>query len=107
MFQIYHFSGIKQVQWWHLFVKEVKLRTTFCTYCFFKSLTLLLKDALGGNCETVMLCCVSTSESSLRDTLSTLKYGHLARQIKNSPVVNEVRHLKQISWSQIFKMAFF
>ena len=106
MFQIYHFSGIKQVQWWHLCVKEVKLRTTFCNYCFFKSLTLLLKDALGGNCETVMLCCVSTSESSLRDTLSTLKYGHLARQIKNSPVVNEVRHLKLMSWSQIFKIFF-
>ena len=70
-------------------------------------MTLLLKDALGGNCETVMLCCVSTSESSLRDTLSTLKYGHLARQINNSPVVNEVRHLNLISWSQIFKIDLF
>ena len=54
-----------------------------------------------------MLCCVSTSESSLRDTLSTLKYGHLARQINNSPVVNEVRHLNLISWSQIFKIDLF
>jgi len=49
-----------------------------------------MKEALGGNCETIMLCCISPAERALRDTLSTLKYGNLARLIKNRPIVNEV-----------------
>lgn len=51
-----------------------------------------MKDALGGNCETIMLCCVSACEKSLRDTLCTLKHGNLARHIKNKPILNEVEH---------------
>jgi len=49
-----------------------------------------MKEALGGNCETIMLCCISPAERALRDTLNTLKYGNLARLIKNRPIVNEV-----------------
>jgi len=60
------------------------------------SLTLLMKDALGGNCETIMLCCISPSAKHLRDTLSTLKYGNLARQIKNTPIINEDKNVKLI-----------
>lgn len=60
------------------------------------NLTLLMKDALGGNCETIMLCCVSACEKSLRDTLCTLKHGNLARHIKNKPILNEDQNVKLI-----------
>ena len=55
-----------------------------------------MKDSMGGNCETIMLCCISPAERALRDTLNTLKYGNLTRLIKNRPVINEVIHVEEI-----------
>ena len=50
----------------------------------------MMKDALGGNSETIMVCCLSPSEKNLHETLNTLKYGNLARHIQNKPQINEV-----------------
>jgi kinesin family protein 18/19 len=47
-------------------------------------LTRLLKDSLGGNCRTVMIAAVSSSESSFEETLNTLKYANRAKNIKST-----------------------
>ncbi|XP_059809987.1 kinesin-like protein KIF18A [Hypanus sabinus] len=47
-------------------------------------LTRLLKDSLGGNCQTVMIATVSPSSSSYEDTYNTLKYANRAKDIKSS-----------------------
>nr|XP_012803214.2 chromosome-associated kinesin KIF4A-like [Jaculus jaculus] len=64
-------------------------------------LTRLLQDSLGGNSHTLMIACVSPADSSLEETLNTLRYADRARKIKNKPVINidpqtaELNHLKQ------------
>lgn len=47
-------------------------------------LTRLLKDALGGNCRTVMIAHVSMAKSSFEETLNTLKYANRAKNIKTT-----------------------
>ncbi|RKP04888.1 hypothetical protein THASP1DRAFT_33295, partial [Thamnocephalis sphaerospora] len=46
-------------------------------------LTRLLQDSLGGNSQTLMLACVSASDSNFSETLSTLRYASRARKIQN------------------------
>eukprot|EP01038_Epipyxis_sp_PR26KG_P011496 gene11496-15400_t len=63
-------------------------------------LTYLLKDALGGNSQTLFLACVSPAESNESETLSTLNYAKQARNVQNKPIINmdksqiEIRRLK-------------
>ncbi|KAL3841705.1 hypothetical protein ACJMK2_019811 [Sinanodonta woodiana] len=45
-------------------------------------LTRLLKDSLGGNCQTVMIAAISPSSMSYEDTYNTLKYADRAKNIK-------------------------
>ncbi|XP_011500634.1 PREDICTED: osmotic avoidance abnormal protein 3-like [Ceratosolen solmsi marchali] len=52
-------------------------------------LTRLLRDSLGGNARTLMIACVSPSDTDAEETLSTLRYAARARCIKNKPIVNE------------------
>ncbi|KAF0473765.1 kinesin-domain-containing protein [Gigaspora margarita] len=52
-------------------------------------LTRLLQDSLGGNANTLMIACVSSSESNLNETINTLKYANRARNIKNSISINQ------------------
>ncbi|PKY45977.1 kinesin-domain-containing protein, partial [Rhizophagus irregularis] len=52
-------------------------------------LTRLLQDSLGGNSQTLMLACVSPSDSNFMETLNTLKYANRARNIKNKVSINE------------------
>ncbi|XP_059508138.1 kinesin-like protein KIF18A isoform X2 [Stegostoma tigrinum] len=47
-------------------------------------LTRLLKDSLGGNCQTVMIAAISPSSLSYDDTYNTLKYANRAKDIKSS-----------------------
>lgn len=53
-------------------------------------LTRLLKDSLGGNCQTVMIANVSPSSLSLDDTYNTLKYAARAKTIKSTIKKNVV-----------------
>jgi len=55
-------------------------------------LTHLLKDALGGNSQTLFLACVSPAESNESETHSTLNYAKQARNIQNKPVKNMDKH---------------
>ncbi|KAK6973956.1 Kinesin-like protein kif18a [Biomphalaria glabrata] len=45
-------------------------------------LTRLLKDSLGGNCQTVMIAAVSPSSRSFEDTYNTLRYADRAKHIR-------------------------
>lgn len=45
-------------------------------------LTRLLKDSLGGNCQTVMIANIAPSSSSYEDTYNTLRYANRAKKIK-------------------------
>ncbi|KAL4115819.1 hypothetical protein PRIC2_012825 [Phytophthora ramorum] len=54
-------------------------------------LTRLLQDSLGGNSETTLLVCASSSSYNSEETVSTLRFGTRAKSIKNKPKVNEER----------------
>ncbi|XP_033303992.1 kinesin-like protein KIF18A [Bombus bifarius] len=45
-------------------------------------LTRLLKDSLGGNCQTVMIANIAPSSFSYEDTYNTLRYANRAKKIK-------------------------
>jgi hypothetical protein len=46
------------------------------------TLTLLLKESLGGNARTVMIAALSPAASNYEETLGTLRYADRARRIK-------------------------
>ena len=52
-------------------------------------LTRLLKDSLGGNSKTLMMCNVSTASTQFEETINTLKYAARAKKIKTRPVENK------------------
>eukprot|EP00756_Hemistasia_phaeocysticola_P064114 Hpha_TRINITY_DN7542_c0_g1::TRINITY_DN7542_c0_g1_i1::g.18770::m.18770/K20196/KIF3B; kinesin family member 3B len=52
------------------------------------SLTMLLKDSLGGNAKTLMFATVSPSSGNLSETNSTLGFAARAKKIKNEPHKN-------------------
>lgn len=52
-------------------------------------LTYLLRDALGGNSKTVMICNVNPHQDAFKETRSTLQFAQRAKMIKNKAVVNE------------------
>ena len=54
---------------------------------FMPSLT--LQDSLGGNTKTVMCACIGPVDYNYDETLSTLRYAHRAKSIKNKPRINE------------------
>ena len=48
-----------------------------------------LQDSLGGNARTLMIACLSPTDTNHEESLSTLKYAHNAKFIKNRPVIND------------------
>jgi len=52
-------------------------------------LTHILKDSLGGNCNTLMLACIWPAQCHLEQTLSTLKFAVRMMRVKNKPIVND------------------
>merc|ERR1712113_20762 len=52
-------------------------------------ITRLLQDSLGGNSRTIMIACISPSDSDFMETLNTLKYANRARNIKNKVTANQ------------------
>ena len=59
-------------------------------------LTWLLKDSLGGNSKTIMIATISPAEVNYSETLSTLRYANRAKNIINTPTVNEDANVKLI-----------
>ncbi|XP_076067796.1 kinesin-like protein 31E [Oratosquilla oratoria] len=60
-------------------------------------LTRLLQDSLGGNSRTLMIACVSPSDTDFMETLNTLKYANRARNIKNRVTVNQDKTSKVLA----------
>lgn len=48
-----------------------------------------MKDSLGGNSKTVIICTLNPNQMAIRETLSTLKFAERAKKIKNKARVNE------------------
>lgn len=53
-------------------------------------LTYILKDSLGGNSKTALICAVSPHPTQFAETCSTLQFAERAKQIKNSVSVNTI-----------------
>ena len=49
----------------------------------------MLQDSLGGNTKTLMVASISPAADNYDETVSTLRYAARARNIKNTPKVNE------------------
>ncbi|CAG8441834.1 11856_t:CDS:10 [Diversispora eburnea] len=60
-------------------------------------LTRLLQDSLGGNAQTLMIACVSSTEYNLNETVNTLKYANRARNIKNNVSINQ----EEAGWNDL------
>jgi hypothetical protein len=58
-------------------------------------ITRILKDSLGGNANTLMICCISPSSVNLDESINALKYASRARYIKNKPIVNMDPHTQK------------
>ena len=54
-------------------------------------LTHLLKDSLGGNAKTVMICTLNPHISALKETQTTLKFAQRAKMIKCKAVVKKAK----------------
>ena len=52
-------------------------------------LTRLLEDSLGGNCKTTMMAMISPALVAYNESISTLKFANRAKNIKNTPKINE------------------
>lgn len=59
-------------------------------------LTRILQDSLGGHTKTCIVATISPASNSVDETLNTLEYACRARDIKNSPTVNEKLSQNQI-----------
>lgn len=51
-------------------------------------LTRILSESLGGNSKTCLICTCSPHPYNETETVSTLRFGSRARNIKNQPKVN-------------------
>mmetsp|Transcript_20989 Transcript_20989/g.9636 ORF Transcript_20989/g.9636 Transcript_20989/m.9636 type:complete len:139 (+) Transcript_20989:350-766(+) len=52
-------------------------------------LTRVLKESLGGNSKTALIIACSPSAFNSEETLSTLRFGTRAKQVKNHAIVNK------------------
>ncbi len=55
------------------------------------NLTRILKDSLGGNCQTLMIANISPSSLTYEDTYNTLKYASRAKKIKTTVKQNMIQ----------------
>lgn len=56
------------------------------------NLTLLLKDSLGGNCQTEFFICISPTIEELKQTKSSLEFATVCSSIKNRPQINRYKN---------------
>lgn len=59
-------------------------------------LTRVLQDSLGGNSKTALIIACSPSSFNAPESLSTLRFGSRAKNIKNQAVVNESRSVDEL-----------
>ncbi len=49
----------------------------------------ILLDSLGGNAKTVMVANIGPASYNYDETINTLRYANRAKNIKNTPKINE------------------
>lgn len=59
-------------------------------------LTRILQDSLGGTSSTSLIICCSPSKYNEIETLSTLRFGERAKNVKNKIAMNQEFGLKQL-----------
>lgn len=69
-------------------------KATFVPYRDSK-LTMLLKDSLGGNSKTSLLCATSPCSYNVEETMSTLRFAALAKKVKTKAVIMEEKTLEE------------
>jgi kinesin family member 5 len=52
-------------------------------------LTRLLQESLGGNSKTSLIINISPSAYNASESVSSLRFGFRAKQIKNKPKINK------------------
>lgn len=65
-------------------------------------LTHLLKDSLGGNAKTIMICTLNPHCTAIKETLTTLKFAQRAKMIRQTAVVNEENNDSEF-WKRKFQ----
>jgi kinesin family protein 5 len=63
----------------------------------------MLQETLGGNSKTSLIITCSPSVYNENETISTLKFGNRAKQIKNKAKVNKELSIKELK--HLLKMA--
>lgn len=61
-------------------------------------LTRILSESLGGNSRTCLIITCSPSIFNETETISTLKFGKRAKQIKNKPKINKEVSLQELKF---------
>ena len=61
-------------------------------------LTHILQESLGGNSKTSLIITCSPSIFNEQETISTLKFGQRAKQIKNKAKVNKELSVKELKY---------
>ncbi|XP_054885991.1 uncharacterized protein kif16bb [Poeciliopsis prolifica] len=64
-------------------------------------LTWLLKDSLGGNTRTTLIATISPADVNYKETLTTLRFASRAKNIINTPTVNEDGSTKVVRKLQV------
>lgn len=59
-------------------------------------LTRILQESLGGNAKTTLIINCSMCSYNDKETLSTLRFGARAKNIKNKPKINEEKSAKEL-----------
>lgn len=54
-------------------------------------LTKILKTSLAGNSRTAIILCITPALNQLEQTVSTLRFGHNAKKIKNKVGANIIK----------------
>jgi len=67
----------------HALVQVSAGKASFVRYRDSK-LTFLLRDSLGGNAKTLLVATVSPADENYAETLSTLKFGARAKEVRLS-----------------------
>ena len=60
-------------------------------------LTRLLQESLGGNSQTSLILACSMCSYNDKETVGTLRFGYRAKSIKNAPVMNVERSVKELT----------
>jgi kinesin family protein 5 len=60
-------------------------------------LTRILQEAIGGNCRTALILCVSPARCTETETVSTMRFGRSAKTIKNKARVNKESSDKELA----------